>query len=115
MKEVQALAEYLGLVIGLDPQALAGMQLSKPLLQSGEELIFHEDAMTSQGWDVQGPPDRRKAYGSWSIEWDDQLPARMHTELPSRQAGIGTVMFAAIGIMSARPLSDLPALRRGGR
>src|SRR5581483_8557627 len=40
MKEIEALAENLRFVVGLDAQPLAGMQLSEPLLQSGEELIL---------------------------------------------------------------------------
>jgi hypothetical protein len=41
MKEVQTLAENLGLVIDLDPQALARMERTQPILKLAQFLIVH--------------------------------------------------------------------------
>ena len=41
MEEGEALAEHLGLVIGLDPQALARVQPSEAPLQLGQDILVH--------------------------------------------------------------------------
>jgi hypothetical protein len=41
MEKVQPLAENLGFMVGLNTEALPGVQPPKTLLQDGKEFMFH--------------------------------------------------------------------------
>ena len=41
MEEGEALAEHLGLVVGLDPQALPRVQLAEAQFQAGQQVLMH--------------------------------------------------------------------------
>jgi hypothetical protein len=52
VKEVETLSENLGFMIGLDPDALSGVQPAKASLQAGEEFFSRQAFTSARGIDA---------------------------------------------------------------